>query len=107
MTMTPVVSSRRAAAALLTAVMAFGCSDSSTSPRSRGPQGTYTLRRVAQKGVPTEIHHGPWFDPAAHHFYNQLVVTVTGGAVELLANGSFAVWIEYDVVADGVPGTKR
>lgn len=83
-------------------------SDGATSPKKTPtPTGTYALRQVDQKAPPAEIYHGPYFDAANQHFYNQLVVTVTGGGIELDELNHFSFWIDLSYLGDGVRATKR
>ena len=97
-----------------------GCSDSTAPKKSggggqngggngggQGASGTYSLRAIDRKALPIDIHHGPFFDAPNQHFYNQLIVKVTGGAIVLDPLGDFAVWMEYTIVADGQQSTKH
>ncbi|MFN8582253.1 MAG: hypothetical protein U0163_14925 [Gemmatimonadaceae bacterium] len=87
-------------AALLTGC---GGSDSGTGP-SRGPAGSYALRQIDGTAPPVEIHHGPWFDATNHHFYNQFVLQVTDGVLELDGTANFSLQFNMQYVGDGQPG---
>ncbi|MFN8572170.1 MAG: hypothetical protein U0132_08940 [Gemmatimonadaceae bacterium] len=91
------------AALVAAALTAAACgSDHSTGPAS-GPAGTYALQQVDGTTPPVEIHHGPWFDPVNHHFYNQLVVRVTHGTLDMDGTANFEMSFELSFVADGQP----
>ncbi len=72
-----------------------------------GASGTYALRLIDKKPLPTDIHHGPFFDAPNQHFYNQLIVKITGGAIELDPLGDFAIWLDYTLNEDGQVSTKH
>jgi hypothetical protein len=94
-------------------VAAVGCgSGSSTGPRGNsnggnqgGVMGNYDLVQIDQASLPQEVYHGPYFDPNTHHFYNQLVVKVTGAIMELDELGNFYLTVDYSGTADGAPFT--
>ena len=99
--------SQALAATMLSAVLvgATACgSDSGTGP-AKGPEGVYPLQQVDGSAPPVEIHHGPYFDAPTHHFYNQLVMQVTSGTIELDDNANFSMEFEMEYVGDGEPGT--
>jgi len=102
----PRISQAIAAMALVAALAgATACgSDSGTGP-AKGPEGLYPLQQVDGSAPPVEIHHGPYFDAPTHHFYNQLVMQVTGGTIELDDNANFSMEFEMEYVGDGEPGT--
>jgi hypothetical protein len=112
----------RHAVALAIAVVAAGCSDSTAPQKSANggggnanngggggtvASGTYSLRAIDRKALPYEIHHGPFFDPTSRHFYNQLVVKITKGAIELGPLGDCAIWLDYTLNEDGQVSTKH
>src|SRR5687768_3722599 len=68
------------------AVTACAGDSSSTGPSTAKPVGAYELRQVDGNAVPAKIYHGPYFDAATPHFYNQLIVEVTQGTIELDAD---------------------
>lgn len=69
-------------AATLTLGACGGDGGGSTGPKSNTPTGRYALRSI-DGTLPGEIYHGPWFDGVARRFYNQRVVVVDSGNVEL------------------------
>jgi hypothetical protein len=56
---------------------------------------------VDGNAVPAKIYHGPYFDAATPHFYNQLIVEVTEGTIELDADGRFRIELGYRLTGDG------
>jgi len=93
-------------AALLVAVSvaattACAGGDSSTGPSTAKPAGAYELRQVDGGAVPAKIYHGPYFDAATPHFYNQLIVEVTTGLIELDDAGRFRIELGYRFTGDG------
>jgi len=100
---------RLAAALLLCTTLASatacGGGDSSTGPSTKNPLGLYALMQVNTKAIPTEIKHGPFFDATVPHFYNLLIVKVTGGELVLQDGGRFHFALDYYVNADGQEGT--
>lgn len=97
-------------AVMALAITACGGSDKATGPKGgQNIAGSYSLRAVANGGLPATIHDGPWYDPNSGHFYNNLKATVTGGWVDLTSDGPtpnaghFNAHLDLDVVADGDP----
>jgi hypothetical protein len=90
-------------AALVVAAFAVtGCAgDSSTGPSTGTPRGAYELRQVDGNAIPAKIYHGPYFDAATPHFYNQLIVEVTQGTIELDEDGRFRIELGYRFNGDG------
>jgi hypothetical protein len=81
-------------------------SDSATGPAAGGPGGTYSLRTVGTNAPPVEIHHGPWFiSTPTSHFYEQFVLQVTSGTIEMDNNANYRMVFNMSYVGDGVPGT--
>ena len=87
-------------AATVAAVTACG-GDSSTGPSSDKRTGAYELQQVDGNAVPAKIYHGPYFDAATPHFYNQLIVEVTTGTIELDEDGRFRIELGYRFTGDG------
>src|SRR5687767_11851971 len=87
-------------AATLAAAIACAGGDSSTGPSSAKPAGAYELRQVDGGAVPAKIYHGPYFDAATPHFYNQLIVEVTTGTIELDEDGRFRIELGYRFTGD-------
>ena len=95
---------RRALAVLLAAALAAAAAcggDKSTGPRNSNPVGSYTLTQVDRASLPVEIYHGPYFDAANQRFYNQYIVTIDGGTVDLDADGSFSQLLKMTYDGDG------
>jgi hypothetical protein len=92
-----------AALVVAAAFAVTGCagSDSSTGPSTGTPAGAYELRQVDGNAIPAKIYHGPYFDAATPHFYNQLIVEVTQGTIELDADGRFRIELGYRFNGDG------
>lgn len=85
-----------------------GCGgDSPTAPSRMSPVGRYPLREVGSVRLPAVVHHGPFFDAAAGHFYDQLIATVTDGSMEFRKDGSFVSWLDLEVLADGAKLTRE
>jgi hypothetical protein len=95
-------------AALVVAASAglLACSgDSSTGPGAGKSAGLYELQNVDQSAPPTIIHKGPWLDKVNTRFYNLMVMTVTGGTIEVEDDGWFYMTFNLDYNADGNRGT--
>src|SRR5262245_9168850 len=75
-------------------------SDQSTGPNG-SPVGRYTLSQVDRASLPATIHRGPWFDAANNHFYNQLLLAVSAGTLELKADDHFSLSFDLEITADG------
>jgi hypothetical protein len=56
---------------------------------------------VDGNAIPAKIYHGPYFDAATPHFYNQLIVEVTQGTIELDEDGRFRIELGYRFNGDG------
>src|SRR5262245_59829903 len=100
---------RRAVTAGALAVLAAaqacgGDSSSSTSPRNNdsGPPAKYLLRSVDGHALPYQISRSPYYDAKAGHFYNELDVTVTGGAWDLDELGFADFYVDLSMKGDGV-----
>ena len=101
--------------ALLTAVslvatlgFTAGCagdSGSSTGPKANADAGLYTLRLVDGANLPTEVYHGPYFDSAKPHFYNQMVVKAIKGSFDLKPDGRYTAAVVFSTLGDGTQGT--
>lgn len=95
------------AVVLASAVVAGACSsDGSSGPRS-GPVGDYLLQQIASTSLPYDVHSGPYFDPADHHFYNRLIVRVTHGEVVLGRDDTFLFTVDVALNGDGILGQKH
>ena len=102
---------RLAAALLLCTTLASatacGGGDSSTGPSTNDPLGLYALMQVNTKAIPTEIKHGPFLDATVvpPHFYNLMIVKITGGELVLQDGGRFHFAVDFYVNGDGREGT--
>jgi hypothetical protein len=88
------------ASTTLLAAIACAGGDSSTGPSNRDPSGTYSLRQVDQKKIPTVIFRGPFTFPAGPTV-DPFVFTITGGELILRDNGEIHAAIDYKAVGDG------
>ena len=92
-------------------MIAVGCggdSDSATAPDNPtpDPKGLYDLRTIDSGVLPGEIYHGPYFDPKTTRFYNQMVLLVTRGSVNLIANNRWAMTLDIKTSLDGKEGAS-
>jgi hypothetical protein len=85
---------------LVAAAAACG-GDSSTAP-SIDPAGVYTLERVEQTSVPVQVYRGPYYHPNDARSYEDFVVTITGGTLQLDAAGTYHSTLNYRAMKDGV-----
>ena len=97
--------SRIAHTAMLLAATVVGASacggDSSTTP-SRGIEGVYSLEKVARLSVPVQVYEGPFYHAEDQRSYDEFVVVMTGGSLELTAEGSYRTTLNYRAYKDGV-----
>jgi hypothetical protein len=91
---------RLLAAAVIISATACG-GDSSTAPR-QPIAGVYSLEQVARIAVPVEIYEGPFYHADDQRMYDDFVVIMTGGFLELTAEGSYRTTLNYTAVKDGV-----
>ena len=91
------------AATLLTGATGCAAPDSATGPKNEGGgvAGSYSLSQANASKLPAKLYHGPYYDADIPHFWNQLVVTVTDGALELDDDGRYALSIDLSFTADG------
>jgi hypothetical protein len=78
-----------------------GDSDSPTSPKPTDPKGLYDLRTIDDAALPQEVYHGPWFDAQNQRFYNQMVLSVTSGQINVIANNRWAMTLNITQTLDG------
>ena len=103
-------SAARSCARLLlpfTALATWACSSDPNSPKGGTVVGTYQLQQADDRSLPADIHRGPFYDYTQHHFYNQLIVTVTGGSIELDENGNLTATLDASITGDGQTWTKH
>ena len=97
------------ACAWVAIAMSLACapnSDSSTSPQQADPRGMYQLEAINAVLLPSKAYHGPYFDPVTTRFYNQQIVMVNRGSINLLNNGNWAIAMDLTITRDGVVSTK-
>jgi hypothetical protein len=75
--------------------------DSATGPKANPDAGRYTLKQIDGASLPVEVYHGPYFDSAKPHFYNQMVVKAIKGAFELNPDGTYTLGVAFATVGDG------
>jgi len=75
--------------------------DSSTTP-SKPLAGVYSLERVARAAVPVQVYAGPFYHAEDQRSYDEFVVVMTGGFLELTAEGSYRTTLNYRAYKDGV-----
>lgn len=82
---------------------ASGCGSGSptTAPNGGKVTGTYTLEYVEDEELPVAIHRGAWLDPATGIFYNNFIVEITNGYMELRENETFYLALQVRIQADG------
>src|SRR5574338_421711 len=96
---------RRAATIVVAAltVAAAGCGGGDTSgptgPGGNNQIGLYALMTANKKAIPSEIYHGPYFDDTIPHFFNQVIVRVTGGELVLQEDDRFHLAIDFYINA--------
>jgi len=107
------VISRRVSILFAAATVALAaCGGDSAAPTAPGntttnnadPKGLYDLRTIDNASLPGEIYHGPYFDPATTRFYNQMVLLVTRGSVNIIANNRWAMTLDIKTTMDDKQG---
>jgi len=84
-----------------------GCGgDSATGPKANPDAGRYTLKQIDGASLPVEVYHGPYFDSAKPHFYNQMVVKAIKGAFDLKPDGTYTLGVAFATLGDGENGTR-
>jgi hypothetical protein len=97
------------ASAWIAIAMALGCApnaDSGGTDPDADPRGMYDLEAINDLAIPSKAYHGPYFDPATTRFYNQQIVMVNRGSINLLNNGNWAITMDLTINRDGVVSTK-
>lgn len=90
-----------AAGATAFSLSACGSGGPTTAPTGGKVTGTYTLEYVEDEELPVAIHRGAWLDPATGIFYNNFVVEITNGYMELRENETFYLALQVRIQADG------
>jgi hypothetical protein len=70
------------------------------------PRGMYELAAINDVAIPSKAYHGPYFDPVTTRFYNQQIVMVNRGSINLLNNGNWAMTMDLTITRDGAVSTK-
>src|SRR5688572_13620691 len=87
--------------------LATGCGgDSATGPKANPNAGVYALKQIDGAGLPVEVYHGPYFDSAKPHFYNQMVVKAIKSAFDLKPDGTYTLGVAFATLGDGENGTR-
>jgi hypothetical protein len=78
-----------------------GAEQVSAPPDDSTPVGKWTLQEIDAATLPATIYDDAWFDEANGHFYNRLVVQITGGDVTVTPDGRFTLAFEVTSNKDG------
>src|SRR5262245_43891397 len=88
-------------AAALLGLTACGA-DAPTAPNSNGKVvGTWVLESVDDEEPPVAVHRGAYLDPETGAFFNNYVVRVMSGYMEIRDNESFYLALQLKIEADG------
>ena len=79
-----------------------GGGDKTTGPTTPTVDGNYNLRTIDENQLPVEVYHGPWFDAANTRFYNQRIVAVKSGVINLDDTDRWAMTLDVQVTLDDV-----
>ena len=79
-----------------------GGGDKTTGPTTTTVEGNYNLRTIDENQLPVEVYHGPWFDPVNTRFYNQRIVVVKNGVINLDETDRWAMTLDVQVTLDDV-----
>ena len=77
-----------------------GGGDKTTGPTTTTVEGNYNLRTIDENQLPVEVYHGPWFDPVNTRFYNQRIVVVKRGVINLDDTDRWAMTFDVQVTLD-------
>jgi hypothetical protein len=76
--------------------------DAPTSPGSGGKvTGTWVLEDIDDEELPMAVHRGPFLDPNTGIFFNNYVLRVSSGYLEIRENETFYLVFQLRVEADG------
>jgi hypothetical protein len=92
---------------LATALLAtIACGSNGGGDKTTGPtttvEGNYNLRTVDGNRLPVEVYHGPWFDAANTRFYNQMILVVKNGVINLDDTDGWAMTMDVQMTLDAV-----
>jgi hypothetical protein len=83
----------------------IACGGNGGGDKSTGPtatvEGNYNLSNVDGNQLPVEVYHGPWFDGVNKRFYNQRIVVVKNGVINLDDTDRWAMTFDVQVTLDG------
>jgi len=79
-----------------------GGGDKTTGPTTPTVDGNYNLRTVDGNQPPVEVYHGPWFDAQTTRFYNQRIVAVKPGVINLDDTDRWTMTLDVQVTLDDV-----
>ena len=79
-----------------------GGGDKTTGPATNTVEGNYNLRTIDENQLPVEVYHGPWFDPVNTRFYNQRIVSVKRGVINLDDTDRWAMTLDVQVTLDDI-----
>jgi len=84
----------------------IACGGNSGADKTTGPtatiEGNYNLRNVDGNQLPVEVYHGPWFDGVNKRFYNQRIIVVKNGVINLDDTDRWAMTLDVQVTLDAV-----
>ena len=79
-----------------------GGGDKTTGPATTTVEGNYNLRTVDGNRLPVEVYHGPWLDPVNTRFYNQMILVVKNGVINLDETDRWAMTLDVQMTLDAV-----
>ena len=92
-------------AAALLGLTACGGDSGPTGPSNKGlVTGTYTLEEIDDEALPVAVHRGAYWDPDTGEFWNNYVVEVRGGYIEIREDETFYIAFQIKITADGQTG---
>jgi hypothetical protein len=84
----------------------IACGGDSGGDKTTGPtatvEGNYNLRSVEGNRLPVEVYHGPWFDGVNKRFYNQMILVVKNGVINLDDTDRWAMTLDVQMTLDAV-----
>jgi hypothetical protein len=76
--------------------------DAPTSPGSGGKvTGTWVLEDIDDEELPVAVHRGPYLDPNTGAFFNNYVLRISSGYLEIRENETFYLVFQIRIEADG------
>jgi hypothetical protein len=84
----------------------IACGGNGGGDKTAGPtatvEGNYNLLTVDGNRPPVEVYHGPWFDGVNKRFYNQRIIVVKNGVINLDDTDRWAMTLDVQVTLDAV-----